>query len=192
MLYQIIYADPPWDYNNWSPIEDEKIARKVGRTNYPTMNLEDICRLPVSTIADKDCILFLWATPPCIEQAFEVIKSWGFFYKTFGFSWVKQNKQGWGYYSGLGNWTLGNLEVCLLATHKTFPKRKNPVKQLMLSPLRGHSQKPDETRERIIQLMGDLPRIELFSRQKVEGWDSIGFDIDGYDIRESLDKLVTL
>jgi len=176
--YQIIYADPPWDYNNWAPIKDEKISRKAGRAGYPSMKLGDICKLPINEIADKDCILFLWATPPCIEQAFEVIKAWGFIYKTFGFTWVKSNPTGWGYHCGMGNWTLGNPEVCLLATHKTFPKRKKAVRQLMLSPVRRHSQKPDETRGRIVTLLGDLPRIELFSRQKVEGWDCWGNEVE--------------
>ena len=89
---------------------------------YPTMDLDEICKLPINDIAEEGCILFLWATMPCLEQAFKVIKEWGFIYKCCAFSWVKTTSKG--IYSGLGNWTLGNIELCLLATHKKFPKRK--------------------------------------------------------------------
>jgi len=183
--YQIIYADPPYDFGNWSSIEDEKLARKCGRMMYPTMKLEEICKLPIPSIADKDCILFLWVPESCIEQGFAIIKAWGFIYKTFGFTWVKMNKNGWGYYSGLGNWTLGNPEPCLLATHKTFPKRQKAVRELVVSPLMEHSHKPSIVRERIVEMMGDLPRIELFARRKVEGWDCWGNEV-GSDIELEL------
>ncbi len=159
-------------------MKDDKATRSVGRGLYPSMQLGDICNLSVKEITNKDCILFLWATMPCLEQAFQVIKSWGFIYKTVAFTWVKQNKKGWGYYSGLGNWTLANPELCLLATHKTFPKRKRAIKQLVLSPLREHSRKPDEVRDRIVELVGDLLRIELFAHQKVEGWDCWGNEVE--------------
>ena len=182
--YNIIYADPPWFYNNWSPLKDDKTAKRVGRLMYPTMKLEEICALPINEIAEKDCILFLWATMPCLNQAFEVIKSWGFIYKCCGFVWVKTNSKGIS--SGLGNWTLGNAELCLLATHKTFPKRKKPIKQIVLFPRGKHSKKPYEVRKRIIELMGDLPRIELFARppkdllfedESYKGWDVWGNEV---------------
>ena len=185
--YQIIYADPPWNYNNWSPLKTEKLSKKCGRMLYPTMSLENICSLPIDDIADKDCILFLWATMPCLEQALSVVKVWGFIYKTTAFTWVKNNPSGWGYYSGLGNWTLANPELCLLATHKTFPKRQSPVKQLLVAPRSEHSKKPDEARGRIVELMGDLPRIELFARQKVDGWDCWGNEVAS-DIEWSSEK----
>jgi len=182
--YQIIYADPPWDYGNWSSIKDEKLARKCGRMMYPTMKLEEICMLPVNEIADKDCILFLWAVMANLEKAFKVINSWGFIYKCCAFVWVKTTSKG--IYSGLGNWTLGNAELCLLATHKIFPKRKNPVKQIVLSPKSKHSEKPIEVKRRIIELVGDLPRIELFARppkdrlfedESYKGWDLWGDEV---------------
>ena len=182
--YSIIYADCPWDYKNWSPLKSDKLSKKCGRMLYPTMKIEDICALPINDIADKDCILFLWATMPCLNQAFEVIKAWGFIYKCCAFVWIKTTSKG--IYSGLGNWTLGNAELCLLATHKTFPKRKNPVKQILLFPKQKHSGKPYEVRSRIIDLMGDLPRIELFARpskntlfedESYNGWDLWGNEV---------------
>jgi len=183
--YQIIYADPPWFYNNWSPLKDDKTARKVGRVMYPTMRLDEICSLPIGKIVDKNCILFLWATMPCLDQAFEVIKSWGFIYKSCAFVWVKTTSKG--IYSGLGNWTLGNAELCLLATHKTFPKRQKPVKQIIMSPKSRHSEKPREARNRIVEMMGPLSRIELFARkpngqlfedESFEGWDVWGNEVE--------------
>jgi len=109
-----------------------------------------------------------------LPEAIETIKRWGFKYKTVAFTWVKENKKSDGYFTGLGYWTRANPEMCLLAT-KGKPKRlSKAVKQLIISKRQEHSKKPDEIRDRIIQLCGDLPRIELFARQKVKGWDYWG------------------
>lgn len=141
------------------------------------MTVEEICGLPIPNICDKDCILFLWATFPKLREAFQVIQAWGFNYRSVAFVWLKQNKSGVGWLYGLGFWTRGNAEVCLLAT-KGHPKRKSArVHQFIISPLRGHSQKPDEARDKIVELMGDLPRIELFAREKVDGWDVWGNEV---------------
>lgn len=138
------------------------------------MKDSDIYALPVNEIAADDCVLFLWATYPKLPEALKTIRAWGFTYKTIGFQWVKQNRTGTGYFFGLGRWTRGNTEPCLIAV-KGKPKRANAaVSQLVVSPLRRHSQKPDEVRERIVDLMGDLPRIELFARTAAEGWDCWG------------------
>lgn len=170
--YNIIYADPPWSFKTYS----EKGMGKSAQKHYPCMTMSDIKLLPVSNLAHKDCILFLWATMPMLQEALEVIKSWGFIYKTCGFVWVKENKTKVGLSWGCGYWTRSNAELLLLAT-KGNPKRINrSVHQVILSPRRRHSQKPDETRIRIEQLCGDLPRIELFARETVSGWDCWGND----------------
>jgi len=175
--YKIIYADPPYEFKTYSKKGQTK-ANGSMLPHYNTMSLEDIKKLPIQNICDEECILFLWVTMPTIEQAFELIKSWGFKYKTCAFAWVKQNPSGNGIYSGLGHYTCQNIELCLLATKNKFPKRiDKSIKQIVLSPRREHSRKPDEVRERIVKLMGDLPRIELFARQKVEGWDCWGNEI---------------
>ena len=146
--------------------------------HYPTMSVKEICALPVANIAAKDSALFIWATFPNLPEAFEVIKAWGFTYKTVAFTWVKTNRKSPGYFVSLGHWTRANAEVCLLTT-KGSPKRiSKSVRQLIVSPLRRHSQKPDETRERIVELMGDLPRIELFAREKVAGWSAWGNEVE--------------
>lgn len=141
------------------------------------MSLEEIEALPVQRLVDKDCALFLWVTMPMLREGLEVIKAWGFNYKTCAFTWVKQNPKGAGIYSGLGHWTNGNAELCLFAK-RGAPKRvaKN-VKQIIMAPREQHSKKPDCTRERITQLLGDLPRIELFARQYADGWDCWGNEV---------------
>src|SRR5690348_8421511 len=114
--YKIIYSDPAWTYS------DKALAGNRGAgCKYDLMTLDLIKALPVSTIADDDCILFLWATFPLIQEALDVIKAWGFEYKTVAFTWVKHNSIGTNF-MGMGNWTRANAEVVLLAT-KGKPKR---------------------------------------------------------------------
>jgi len=165
--YKIIYADPPWAYN-------DKGCQGTATDHYSTMENKDICALPIKDIADDNCVLFLWATYPKLPEALEVIKAWGFEYKSIAFQWIKKNKNGGGLFYGLGRWTRGNTEPCLLATKGKPQRISASVFQIIQSPLRQHSRKPDITRNKIIELMGDLPRIELFARQKIEGWDIWG------------------
>lgn len=177
--YNIIYADPPWQYKTYSKKGQNKATGSV-IAQYNTMTLENLKQMGqnIKNISAEECILFIWVTFPTIEQAFEVIKAWGFKYKTCAFCWVKQNPKSDGIYSGIGHWTNANAELCLLATKKKFPKRKaKNIKQIILAHREKHSKKPDEIRERIINLVGDLPRIELFARQEVEGWDCWGNEV---------------
>lgn len=168
--YSIIYADPPWSYR------DRKCNGNCER-HYNTMNIKEICKLPIQNISDKDCVLFMWCTYPMLKEGLKVIESWGFKYKTIGFQWVKQNKSGNGFFFGLGRWTRGNTECCLIAV-KGKPKRiNNSVSQLVISPLEQHSKKPDIVRENIVKLIGDKPRIELFARQNNEKWDCWGNEV---------------
>lgn len=142
------------------------------------MNIKDICNLPVEKIASKDCILFMWMTFPTLQESLKVIESWGFKYKTVAFVWIKQNKKAPTLFWGLGFWTRANAEICILAT-KGNPKRISAkVHQVIISPVEEHSKKPDETRKRIVELVGDLPRIELFARSKTKGWDVWGNEVD--------------
>lgn len=169
--YNIIYADPPWNFKYYSKKgEREKSAQR----HYACMQLEDIKNLPIKELADKDCVLFLWVTFPFLEKSFEVIKEWGFEYKTCAFNWVKRNKNADSFFWGCGHWTRANSEICLLAT-KGNPKRASKsVHQICNARVMEHSRKPDEIRTKIVELMGDLPRIELFARQNVNGWDCWG------------------
>jgi len=167
--YGIILADPPWSYT-----DKARAGNRGAESKYPCMKLEEIVALPVQNIAAKNCVLFLWVTPPMIREGLNVIKAWGFEYKTFGFSWAKRCKKSNGFFMGMGHWTRANAEPCLLAI-KGKPKRvSGGVRSLVVSHLREHSHKPDEVRQRIVDLMGDIPRIELFARERVAGWDSWG------------------
>ena len=127
-----------------------------------------------SDIAEKDCVLFLWAVNHSLPQAFEVIENWGFTYKTMGFVWAKQNIKSEGFFTGLGYWTRGNPELCLLATKGKPSRVSKAVKELIVAPREQHSKKPNIIKSHIIDICGDLPRIELFARQTTEGWDSWG------------------
>jgi len=184
--YQIIYADPPWNYKDQG-------CRGAMANHYTGMNLNDIKALPVKEIADENCVLFLWTTYPMLEEALEVIKAWGFKYRSIAFQWIKLNKKNGKPFYGLGRWTRGNTEPCLLST-KGKPKRISAnVFQLIQQPITRHSEKPQEARDKIIQLLGDLPRIELFARssKKYEnGWVNVGNEVDGCDIKTSLDKII--
>ena len=147
--YSIIYADPPWSYQN-------RGTRAAASKHYDTMTIEDIKRMGVGAagggIANEDCVLFMWATFPMLREALDVIEAWGFSYKTVAFNWVKQNRNGTGIFMGLGNWTRSNSEICLLAT-KGKPKRiSGSVRSIVLSPLQQHSRKPAEIRDRIVSL----------------------------------------
>ncbi len=174
MKYQIIYADPAWEFGTWG-----KTGKRAPQTHYSCMNTTDIGLLPIGDLADENCALFLWVTMPALGQAFGLINGWGFSYSTVAFTWVKLNKNGMGFFFGLGSWTRANAELCLLAT-KGHPKRVNKdVPQIVATPRMAHSRKPDEiVRDRIIRLCGDLPRIELFARRKVEGWDCWGNEVE--------------
>lgn len=152
------------------------------------MNKEDIQNLPVQSISKDDCILFLWVTFPCLEEGLELIKKWGFTYKTCGFTWVKKNKKSDSWFWGLGYWTRSNAELCLIAT-KGHPKRvSKSVHQICDARIREHSRKPDEIRNRIVELCGDVSRIELFSRECIDGWDCWGNEVTKFN-KENLDEV---
>jgi N6-adenosine-specific RNA methylase IME4 len=180
--FPIIYADPPWRLKNWSMEEEarpgERWARRRGPAPYPCLNTEQIAVLPVHSIAAADCVLFLWATYPMLSAALAVIAAWGFVYKTVAFTWVKLNPSGHGFHFGMGYWTRANPEICLLATRGRPKRLSRSVPNLIVSPRREHSSKPDEVRDRIVALCGDVPRIELFARKRTPGWSVWGNEVD--------------
>lgn len=168
--YGVIYADPPWGYAN-------RGTRAAAVKHYDTMTLTEIKEMQIGDaggIASEDCALFMWATFPMLPEALEVIAAWGFQYKTIAFNWIKQNKSGAGLFWGLGNWTRSNSEICILAVRGKPKRMSTAVHSVILSPIQKHSQKPEEARDRIVKLMGDVPRIELFARQATPGWDIWG------------------
>lgn len=148
----------------------------VAAHHYNTMSLNELKKLPIKNLADENCILFIWATFPKIQEALDLIKAWGFDYKTVGFTWVKKNKSG-GNFFGVGWYTKSNAEICLIATKGKAPKVSNSVSSIIESVREEHSKKPAIVRNKIVEFSGDLPRIELFARQYADGWDCWGNEV---------------
>ncbi len=172
MKYNIIYADPPWKRDRWS----DKAQFKSGERCYPTMDIAELCALPVSDLAAEDCALFMWVVGFELNGALEVMKAWGFEYKTIAFNWIKTN-QDTSIFMGLGHWTRQNSEICLMGKRGKPQRARADVMQTIISPRARHSEKPAEIRERIVSLMGDVPRVELFARKHVDGWDAWGNEV---------------
>ena len=181
--YNIIYADPPWTYR------DKALAGNRGAgCKYDLMTQDELKDLPVQDISADDCIMFMWVTMPKLDECFDLIKAWGFEYKTCAFTWVKRNKKTPSWFWGMGRWTRANAELCLLATkgkpkrisaavHSVIDELDKELNFIVDDPIMEHSRKPASVRDNIVKLCGDLPRIELFARQSVEGWDSWGNEV---------------
>lgn len=170
--YEVIYADPPWPYKDKAQAGNRGVEFK-----YPVMTEKQIKGLQVDRLCAENCALFMWCTPPRMPLAFEVLRAWGFAYKTIAFTWVKTRSEGKLHW-GMGNWTRANPEHVLLGI-RGKPKRIDAgVHSVVMSELRKHSEKPPEVRDRIVQLVGDVPRIELFSRVKPVGWDTWGNQVE--------------
>jgi N6-adenosine-specific RNA methylase IME4 len=177
--YKVIYADPPWTFSTYS----NKGKGRSPEAYYDCMALADIKALPVAEWAADDCVLLLWATDPLLEKAFEVIRAWGFTYKTIGFYWVKLRTPVPSYtdasfFTGLGFWTRANPELCLLATRGKPRRRSANVRKLIVSPRREHSRKPDEVYDRIGSLC-DGPYLEMFARFSRTDTSRSGWDLWG-------------
>jgi N6-adenosine-specific RNA methylase IME4 len=173
--YNIIYADPAWSYRD----KRDKHKRMCGgaAAHYPTMTIEEIKNLPVKEISDDNAILFLWVTFPNLQEGLDVIKAWGFKYKTLGFSWIKTNKKDGKPFFGIGWYTKSNCECCLIGVKGKPTKASNSVSSVVISPREEHSKKPAEVRNKIVEFSGNVPRIELFARQHAEGWDCWGNEV---------------
>lgn len=176
--YNIIYADPPWHYNDSRNSHTRFCGGAVG--HYQLLKTQDICNIPIKDIADDNCILFLWATFPNLPEAFKVMEAWGFKYKTIGFNWVKTNKNNGKPFFGIGYYTKSNAEVCLIGIKGKIKPISNSVSSIVISPRREHSRKPDIIRDKIVELIGDVPRIELFAREETKGWDVWGNQVDKF------------
>jgi N6-adenosine-specific RNA methylase IME4 len=182
MSYRVLLADPPWAYRAWS----RDMGRRTAKSFYPTMPLKDIqaMRPSIDQWAAPDCAAFLWVTSPCLPDGIAVIGDWGFRYVTIAFTWVKTTRSGAPAF-GLGHYTRGNAELCLLGIRGRMPVKSRDVPQVILSPRREHSRKPDEQYERIERLY-DGPYLELFARRRWPGWD-----VWGREVEESVTALDT-
>jgi site-specific DNA-methyltransferase (adenine-specific) len=185
MRFNIIYADPAWQYSNTPP-------KRAAVYQYEVMPDHQIAALPVHKIAADDCALFLWATYPMLPEALRVVAAWGFTYRTVAFTWVKQRPSGLGFHFGLGYWTRGNPEICLLAIRGKPKRVSSRVPNLVITPIEQHSKKPAVIHDKIVELMGNLPRVELFARRPYSGWVALGNELDGQDISQAIMQLAQI
>lgn len=176
--YSVIYADPPWEYEQSGGIKN---SRGLAKQHYSTMSTADICAMPVRSICEEGAVCFMWATFPNIGKAIKVMEAWGFAYKGAAFVWVKTYEKSGKLFWGMGAYTRANAEVCLLGVSPRFKAkervRSHKIHQIIEAPWQGHSKKPDEARRRIVELLGNVPRIELFARERAEGWDAWGNEV---------------
>lgn len=146
--------------------------------------------LPVSAISNEDSVCCMWVTMPMLQEGLLLMEAWGFRYKTNAFTWVKR----WSptcptWFMGMGRWTRANAELCLLGTRGKPRRISGGVSSVIDAPRLAHSAKPPIVRDKIVQLLGDVPRVELFARTTCPGWVSLGGDIDGQDLRVSIPRL---
>jgi N6-adenosine-specific RNA methylase IME4 len=172
--YNIIYADPGWSFNN----------KRTGGSmisgasqQYTVSGVDEICALPVQSIAADDCVLFMWWVASMPKEALAVVDAWGFELKTMtGFAWVKKTTR-WKPFFGMGFWTRAGSENCLIATRGKAKRVSASVRSVVEHRVDKHSKKPNAFRDKIVELAGDLPRIELFARQVHPGWDAWGDEV---------------
>ena len=172
--YQVIYADPPWRFNN----KNTGGSMKSGAANqYNVMSIDDIKKLPVNEIAADNCVLIMWYVGSQPQEAIDLVNAWGFTIKNMnGFVWVKLTKKLLAFF-GMGFWTRAGSESAIIAV-KGKPKPLNKSIRAVRHEVVGrHSEKPAAFRNDIVDLCGDLPRIELFARQKTKGWDCWGNEV---------------
>ena len=181
--YEIIYADPAWSFGDRLRSSKKKADGKMDyrelERHYNTMSIKEMCEIPVNNITADNSVLFMWTTDAHLESAMKVINAWGFKYKTIGFIWNKKTNKG-NQVCFMGKWTMKGSEICLLATkgkaHSMIEKHN--VRQLVEAERQKHSKKPDEVRNRIVKLLGNRPRLEMFCRESKQGWDVWGNEVD--------------
>ena len=172
--YQVIYADPPWPESD--PVRDKRNRRRLANSYYKTMKAEEILGLADRIkLLTADCAaLFLWTTPRHLPLAIETMEAWGFQFVVVGFTWMKKNVNNDQPFFGMGYYTRSNAEFCLMGRKGSLKPVDHSISSAVYEPRRKHSQKPDTVRERIERLFGDVPRLELFARERSKGWDVWG------------------
>ena len=172
MKYKIILADPPWEYGSITKLGN-------ARNYYKTMKFVELAELDVKSIASDDCLLYMWVVNQKLNDCILVAEKWGFKYVSVGFVWHKPNRTLCGYY------TMAQTEQCLIFKKGKIPQPRGArnIQQFISEKATKHSKKPDEVRTRIEMMFPIQNKIELFAREKTGGWTSIGYDLDGRDIK---------
>lgn len=181
--YDVIYADPPWDYGGKMQYDKSSIKSinigfekdvfiSAANFKYPTLKLKELKELDVNSISADDCILFMWATGPQMANSIELGKSWGFEYKTIAFVWDKQ-------VHNPGRYTLSQTEFVLAFKKGRFPSPRGArnVRQFISIHRGEHSEKPEKVIDGITKMFPTQRKIELFARNNYIGWDNWGLEI---------------
>jgi len=180
--FSVILSDCPWQYS------DKATAGKRGADfKYDTISTRDLMHMRVGDLAAENSAHFMWVTGPFMLEGIRLMKSWGFRYVTISFNWIKLNKKNGKPFMGMGHYTRSNAEYVLLGTRGKLPVQSHSVHSVVMSPVREHSSKPPEVRERIVELFGDVPRLEIFARDRCAGWEATGLELDEVDIREYIE-----
>lgn len=184
--FKFICCDPPWAFSTYSAKGKEK---KSAELHYATMTLDDIKALDVAGIADKDCLLWLWATRPMFQEALDTMKAWGFTYKSHG-HWVKTTKDGKGLAFGTGYILRDCGEPFIIAKRGKPKVHSRSVRSVIMAPRREHSRKPDEAYRAAELLAGPVPKADLFAREARDGWASWGLEKDKFTVSEAMDGIL--
>ena len=174
-MYSVVYADPPWDYAGQTQHTDGDFKEgKSAKDHYTTVKLDDLKRMKIKDVCAKDCLLFMWSSSPHLEQAIDLMKAWGFEYKTIAFVWEKQ-KPNPGYY------TMSSVEICLVGKRGNIPTPRGirNCRQFLSEKRTEHSKKPDEIRNRITLMFPEQKKLELFARAATTGWSVFGNEVEG-------------
>lgn len=198
MRYPVILIDPPVPFEAWGK-RPGGIDSRAAEAHYSTMTWDDLNGLgaAIQAVAAPDCCLFLWMCQPLLIETLAMAAAWGFEYKTKAFSWVKTYVNSPStFFVGMGYWTRANTEDVLLFTRGNPHRTSKRVYQVLatldtpavIAPMTRHSEKPDEVQDRIERLV-DGPYLEIFGRRRRPGWSTVGNELDGLDIRDSLARL---
>jgi len=194
MKFNIIYLDPAWYFP-----KRNNLKTKFGggiTDKYPPMKIEDIKNLPIQDLADDNCAIFMWITTSMTSDSdiidkLSLLKHWGFKIPNIAFNWKKEYKNGKTHF-GTGYYTKSGSELCILGIKGKMKPISNYISSIVESPLEYHSKKPDIIADKIVELFGDLPRIELFARQPRNGWITIGQELSGLDIKDDIKRIIEL
>jgi N6-adenosine-specific RNA methylase IME4 len=177
--YSVIYADPAWITRYFKERNDGYLSRELP---YEAMTDEQIKSLPIREIIADDAILFLWVIDSKIPMINDFMKAWGFEYKCVGFVWAKKAKTTDGVNANFSSYTRRACEFCYIGVRGKYMVKKKNLDQFIFEPKREHSRKPDIIRNLIVEMIGDVPRLELFARTKFEGWDAWGNEADKFTV----------
>ena len=175
--YNVIYCDPPWKYS-------DKAGKRGADKKYAVMSMDALSKVKVADLAADNCACFMWVTGPFMEDGLRLLKGYGFTYKNIVFTWVKENMKSPGLYMGMGHYSRANCEYVLLGMKGKLERKSKSVRSVVMAKRGIHSAKPDAVRNRIVELFGDIPRVELYARSKFLGWTQTGLEMDGLDVDE--------